>query len=94
MRKKKYHGTVYANGTAVYEGWYETRRKAVTDLKREARETVLNSFDEDADVDFTLSRGGMVVENREMPKQRFRGRYPGPFSPPYGLMPVSGTRIC
>jgi hypothetical protein len=92
--RKKYHGTVYANGRAVYEDWYATRRKAVTDLKQEARETVLNSFDEDADVDFTLSCGGMVVENREMPKQRFRRHYTGPACPLYGLIPVSGTRIC
>jgi hypothetical protein len=90
--RKKYHGTVYANGRAVYEDWYETRSKAIMDLKQEARETVLNSFDEDLHAAFTLSFGNTVIEKRELPRRR----YPVPVSPRYGLglLPVSGTRIC
>jgi hypothetical protein len=88
--RKKYHGTVYANGRAVYEDWYETRSKAVMDLKQEARETVLNSFDEAIHAGFTLALGNTVIENRELPRRR----YPIPVSPRYGLLPVSGTRIC
>jgi hypothetical protein len=60
------------------------------DLKQEARETVLNSFDEAVHAPFTLSFGNTVIEKRELPRRR----YPGPVSPRYGLIPVSGTRIC
>ncbi|MDR2741250.1 MAG: hypothetical protein LBB98_03745 [Treponema sp.] len=88
--RKKYHGTVYANGRAVYEDWYETRRKAVMDLKQEARETVLNSFDEAIHAAFTLSFGNTVIENQELPRRR----YSVPVSPRYGLLPVRGIRIC
>jgi hypothetical protein len=91
--RKKYHGTVYANGRAVYEDWYDTRRKAVTDLKQEAWETVLNSFDENIRAGFTLSLGNTLIENRELPQRRLP-LHPGTVSSPYGLMPVSGTRIC
>jgi hypothetical protein len=92
--RKKYHGTVYANGIAVYEDWYATRRKAVTDLKQEARETILNSFGEDPDVDFTLSCGGLVVENREIPKPIFRRHYAGSAGSGYGFVSCGGRRIC
>jgi hypothetical protein len=92
--RKKYHGTVYVNGRAVYEDWYNTRSKAVADLKQEVRETVLNSFDENIHAGFTLSLGDTVIENRELPQRRFHRQYPGPSSSLYGHMPVSGTRIC
>jgi hypothetical protein len=78
----------------VYEDRYETRRKAVADLKRQARETVLNSFEEDIQAGFTLSRGDMVIADGEIPKRRFPRRYAGPVFPIYNLMPVGGTRIC
>jgi hypothetical protein len=92
--RKKYHGAIYSNGKTVYEDWYATRRKAVADLKQEARETVLNNFGEDLNVDFTLSRGGMVIANRELPKRKFSRHYAGSVRSVYGLMPVGGTIIC
>jgi hypothetical protein len=92
--RKKYHGTVHANGKAVYEKWYETRRQAVTDLQQEARETVLNSFGEDTNAGFILSCDHTVIENRDIPKRRLPGRYAGPASSVYGLLPLGGTRIC
>jgi hypothetical protein len=92
--RKKYHGTVYANGRAVYADRYETRRKAVADLKRQARETALNSPDENVSAGFTLSLRGMVVAGGEIPGRRFPRRYAGPAWPAYGLIPSGGTKIC
>jgi hypothetical protein len=92
--RRKYHGTVYANGIAVYEDWYETRRKAVTDLKQEARETMLNSFGENMDVDFTLSLGSAVIGTGKLPARRFYRPYTGFARFEYGPVPIGGTRIC
>jgi hypothetical protein len=93
--RKKYYGTVRAQGAGtVYENWYETRGKAVGDLKEKARETVLNSFDDDINVNFTVSIGKSVVTEGHIPKQRLPRCYVEPVCSVYGLLPVSGTRIC
>jgi hypothetical protein len=93
--RKKYYGSVRAQGAGtVYENWYETRGKAVGDLKEKARETILNSFDEDINVGFMVSLGNNVVAEGRIPKQRLPRRYAGPVCSVYGLLPVSGTRIC
>jgi hypothetical protein len=91
---KKYHGTVYVRGRGtVYEGWYHSRRNAVFDLKREARETVLYSFGEDAGADFTLFLGSLIIAGGRIPAgRRLRGHYAG--SACSGLVSLSGTRIC
>jgi hypothetical protein len=92
---KKYHGTVYVRGRGkVYEDWYQTRGKGVRDLKRKARETVLNSFEEGSGADFTLSLGGQVIASGQIPKPGLYGHYAGSASAGYGLMPVGGIRIC
>jgi hypothetical protein len=93
--RKKYHGTVSVKGTGVvYEDWYETRGKAVADLKREAGETVLNGFDGDMNAEFTLSLGGRIIRTGQIPGRRFLRQYAGPACSVYGFLPVSGTRIC
>jgi hypothetical protein len=93
--RKKYYGTVRAQGAGtVYENWYETRGKAVGDLKEKARETVLNSFDDDINVAFTVILGRSIVTEGRIPKRRLPRSYVGPVCSVCGLLPVSGTRIC
>jgi hypothetical protein len=93
--RKKYHGTVRTGGRAVYEGWYQTRGKAVIDLKRKARETVLNSFEENTHVDYTLSLGSLVVTSGRIPTRKMHHRRPPAFPcSGYGVLPLCGTRIC
>jgi hypothetical protein len=93
--RKKYHGTVSASGTGiVYEDWYETRHTALRDLKREARETVLNSFDGDTNAEFTLSLGGRIIAAGQIPGQRFHRHYASPACFVHGIAPITGTRIC
>jgi hypothetical protein len=93
--RKKYHGTVSASGTGiVYEDWYGTRHTALRDLKREARETVLNSFDGDMNAGFTLSFGGRIIAAGHIPGRRFHRHDIRLACSVYGLVPVKGTRIC
>jgi hypothetical protein len=92
---RKYHGTIRTGSGVVYEGWYRTRGNALRDLKRNARETVLNSFDDGAEADFTLFLGGVVVAGGRIPAGRsLRGRYADPACTVYGMTPICGTKIC
>jgi hypothetical protein len=93
--QKRYHGTVSTKGRGVvYEDWYETRHKAIVDLKREARETVLNGFDGSMNAEFTLSLGDQIIRTGHIPGRRFHRPYAGPVCSVYGFMPIGGTRIC
>jgi len=93
-----YYGAVTADGMGkVFEGWYDSEKKALQELRREARRIVRNSFEENLTSYWDLYLGDKAIASGQVPMKGLRRiwkNYPGNGWHDYGYMVIGGTRIC
>jgi hypothetical protein len=93
-----YYGTVTADGMGkMFEGRYDSEKKALRELRREARRIVSNSFEENLTSYWDLYLGDKAIASGQVPMKGLRRiwkNYPGTGWHDYGYMVIGGTRIC